>query len=215
MKSEKLEKIGREMVKCSFECPKINNDPSKGIIPRCLYYEKRAGSRGVIAVGLNPGKAKEKEKDFYKANNGTYNAFVEFFGREIVQKHKYYKETKKLLDLLGLNGPIVWTELVKCQCKGKNGDIAIQTFRTCINRYLKKEIELFPDFTIVAIGKTAFNFCAISFPQNFVIGIPHTSGSYGSFYRLLNKAKANPEKYKRKIAGQKDVNNNLNAIFLD
>ena len=110
------------------------------------------------------------------------------------------------------DGPILWTELVKCQCSDKNGVIPIQTMRTCINIYLKKEIELLPNYTIFGVGNSAFEFCALSFPHHFIIGVPHPTGSYGNFSRLSKNIDRNEQKYLDKISERKGSDGRYKAI---
>ena len=53
----------------------------------------------------------------------------------------------------GLDGPILWTELVKCQNNlPSTGTVPIETVRVCVNRYLVPELGIIPnDWPIVAL----------------------------------------------------------------
>ncbi len=206
-----VDSIGNKLVRCEFCCEAINNKPDKGIIPRCLIFEEKNSGNGAIIVGLNPGKAKQNEQEHYLKNKNTYKAVKDYWANNI-QHHQYYKKIRELLSCFGFNGSILWTELVKCECSGENGVIPIQTMRTCINEYLKKEIELFPDYTIFGVGNTAFEFCALSFPNHFIIGIPHPTGSFGNFTRLMNNIKENKQSYLDKIFDKKDRNKKHRAL---
>lgn len=210
-KKMKVNSIGDKLVRCKYCCEGITNKPSKGIVPRCLIFEGRIGKDGAIVVGLNPGKAKENEQSYYLKNNNTYNA-VEDYWENKIQHHQYYKKIRELLSKFGFEGSILWTELVKCECSGENGVIPIQTMRTCINTYLKSEIELFPDYTIFGVGNTAFEFCALSFPNHFIIGIPHPTGSFGNFTRLINNIQVDRQKYLDKLSNKKDRNERHRAL---
>jgi len=212
-----INQIGEELVGCNYKCEGIINEPVKGIIPRGLILENegRNGEKGVIVVGLNPGKSNKKgtnEKKLYLDNYCTYESTLKYW--RTVKNVVYFKRIRELIDLFGFDGPIIWTELVKCECKEGVRTIPIQTLRTCFNKYLKKEIKKYPNYTIIANGRESFRFCALSFPNNFIIGVPHSSGSYGDFVNLLKDVKKNTNKYMNIISKNKDKNNMIKALFL-
>lgn len=208
-----IDSLGKQLVSCPLKCDGIINSPEKGIIPRCLYMEERNGESGAIIVGLNPGRSKEKDQNYFLGRNNTYDVAKEIFFKYYFH-HPYYKRLREIVALLGFSGNILWTELVKCECSGENGVIPMQTMRICINRYLKKEIEMFPDYTLFAVGNRAFDICAVSFPQHFIVGIPHPTGSYGQFPNLKNSVEANAEKYIKILSEHNDKSGNYNAIKL-
>jgi hypothetical protein len=211
---EIVKEIGNEMVKCPFHCEGIINDPKSGIIPRCLFFEEREGKNGAIVVGLNPGHSTKEQREYAIKNNCSYDSTVEFWKNKY---WAYFKRTKELLDLLGFDGPIIWTELVKCECLEKQvfSDIPIQTKRTCIDKFLRKEVDRYPKYPIIAAGNEAFEFCSLSFPYNFIIGIPHPSPAHkNAFNDLLKDAKNNKQKYVQFISQQKDSNGYFRAINL-
>jgi len=210
-KKQKVKSIGNELVNCQNHCDGIQNNPEDGILRRCLIFEGRIGANGAIVVGLNPGKAKKSEQTFLLEHNNTYEA-VETYWTQKIKNFQYYKKIEELLAKLGFDGSILWTELVKCQCSEENGIIPIQTMRTCINTYLKREIELFPNYAIFGIGNQAFDFCSLSFPNHFIIGIPHPTGSYGNFSRLMKNIDKNKQKYIEKIADKRDKNDRYMAL---
>jgi len=203
--------LGEKLVNCDFTCEGIVNNPSEGIPPRCLIFEERPGKKGAIIVGLNPGKAKIKEKNYYIDKGASYQIIVDYWDVKI-SNLKYYSNLRALLNKFEIDGPILWSDLVKCQCSKKNGVIPIQTMRNCINKFLRKEIELFPDYTIVGVGNNAFEFCALSFPEHFVIGVPHPTGSYGNFSRLMKNIDKDRDKYLDILSNKFDKNEILNAI---
>jgi len=208
---QKVKFIGNELVNCQNHCNGVQNNPEEGILPRCLIFEERVGTNGAIVIGLNPGKAKKSEHAFLLEHNNTYEAVETYWTRKI-KNFQYYKKIRELLDKLGFNGSILWTELVKCQCSEENGIIPIQTMRTCINTYLKREIEVFPNYAIFGIGNQAFDFCSLSFPNHFIIGIPHPTGSYGTFSRLNQNIDRNKQSYIKKISKRKDNDGRYKAI---
>lgn len=187
----RIDQIGRELVNCQNCCKDIVNDPHKGVIPRCLYleYEKRRG-RGSIVVGLNPGRSDEKERNYYKEKGTTYNAVKDFFQKERAEKHLYYIRIRGFIDLIGLSGPILWSELVKCEKRQRRIELPLDTLRTCTGKFLKKELEVMPDdWPIIGVGREAYKACSYLFPDRTVIGIPHPTGSHGQFSSILTKNK--------------------------
>jgi hypothetical protein len=207
--------LGEKLVKCNLNCAGINNNHRKGVIPRCLFLEKRNGKNNCIIVGLNPGKSSKKERSFYIKNGISFNSLKEYFDNNI-KNLPYYKRTRELITKLGFNGDILWTELIKCEClKDKNiNDVPIQTFRCCINNFLKKEIDVFNENAIFALGNESFKFFALSFPNNFIIGLPHPTGSYGGFYKLRNKVLLNSNWFKKEISKKRDSSGCFKAIQL-
>lgn len=209
-----LEELGTELVKCSLDCDGITNNPAKGIIPRCLIFEKKNGKNQIVVVGLNPGRCKEKEKQYYLEKGVSYQSLQAYFFGSNLHERPYFKRTRDLVSLLGFHGDILWTDLVKCECSGKRGVLPVQTLRVCISGFLKREIDLFGAEVIFTLGNQAFNFCSLSFPGRFVVGLPHPTGSYGDFFRLRHKIEDNLQFYKGELEKRIDKNQNIRAIHL-
>lgn len=216
MKSESktmINKLGKKLVKCDLNCEGINNNPKLGIIPRCLIQEPRPGKNSCIVVGLNPGKCKDEEKKHYVKNGIKYASVLGYFFKEGLKDVHYYKETRKLITMLGFDGDILWTELIKCECSDKNIDIPIQTFKICINKFLLEEIKLFKCSTIFALGNVAFNYCALIFQNHFIVGLPHPK-SYGYFNELKKKVKSNKNRFTNIFKKSKDDDGKYITIHL-
>lgn len=194
--------IGSRMVKCKENCRGISCDLNNGRIPRCLYLDGDAGSFGFIVVGLNPGKAKDKEEEAYKnalkEGKDRYFVFTEYFRKHVLPS-KYYKNIREMLEIIQkrlhdkplrlTKMPILWTELVKCQSV-KNGSLNDNTLRMCLNKYLKEEIRLVPgEWIIIANGRKTYDVCVVVFENRVVIGIPHCTSSRGHFKKLVEKLK--------------------------
>jgi hypothetical protein len=209
-----LNKLGNKLVKCNLKCEGVNNNPKEGIIPRCLIPEKRKGVKKCIVVGLNPGKCKKDERQYYLSEGIKFTSLSNFFFGSKLKNRQYYKRTRDLLTGLGFDGNILWTDLAKCECLGKNGCLPVQTYRTCINRFLRKEIEVIKYKTIFALGNKAFEFCALSFPNHFVIGLPHPSGTYGEFAALKKKIASNKRRFINEVTKTNDNNGNPRAVHL-
>jgi len=174
-----------------FKYDDLECNLSEGIIPRGLIYEednRNINAVGCVMVGLNPGKATKKEQDFFKSEPLSYERFLLYWKENILQ-HPYYKRLRKLADELEFDGPILWTELVKCQGK-ENGQLTVQTIRDDINKYLFPELENIPaNWPLFGIGNQAFEILSYRFPDRLVLGIPHPTGSYGLFPKLFEGQK--------------------------
>ena len=172
-------------------------DLAKGIIPRGLIYEdenRDTNGLGCAMVGLNPGKASKKERAFFKSEPLSYERFC-LYWRENILQYPYYKRLRKLADEIELKGPILWTELVKCQSK-INGQLSVQTIRDDINKYLFKELEDIPDnWPLFGIGNKAFEILSFRFPNRLILGVPHPTGSYGLFPKLFENQKLRQDIY--------------------
>jgi hypothetical protein len=188
--SEVIGEIGHSMVRCTMNCLGIALNPAKGIIPRCLIFEQegRSTSMGCAIIGINPGKSRDRERRHYLDAGTTYEAVVEFWKAEISKK-KYHRQLRRLVDSLGFVGPILWTELAKCENRKDNQLPPLQTFRTCTHTYLSEELNhLPPDWPIIAVGREAYTALAYRYPTRIVIGVPHVGGSYGLFPELFKKS---------------------------
>ena len=208
-----LNDLGEILVKCNLRCEGINNKPKSGIIPRGLILEPREGTKSCVIVGLNPFEGKKDERNYYLEKGITYASIRGYFHDSNLKNKSYYKKTREMISLLGFDGDILWTDLVKCELVSKKGKLPVSTFRVCINRFLRKEIELFKNSTIIALGNDSFKFCALSFPNHFIIGLPHPNAR-GDFYDLKRKIDKNNRHFTHEISDIKDNNGNYKAIIL-
>ncbi len=194
-KRQKIIEIANQLVKCDYKCKGVINDKARGIVPRGLIYEYEGRENkkpGVIIIGINPGKSKQDERDFYQNNNQGHDSCYKIWKDHNFQ---YHKKTREILTELGFKGDIVWTDLAKCECNNRKG-VPLQTLRVCIDHFLEKEIRVIGrNFTIIALGNTAFNFCALRFPKRLVIGLPHPTGAWALFNKLRRDVKLNKLKY--------------------
>ncbi len=191
-RNQTLRRIGRKLTHdFAFyrRFKELRCDPGKGILPRGLVYEteQRNGSTGCVIVGLNPGVAEKEEKAVLR-KNPTYNSFLRFWQDHIADK-PYYARLRNAADALGLKGPILWTELVKCQ-SWDNGKVCVQTIRADVNRYLLREIDAVPlSWPLIGVGKKAYEILSYLYPKRVVIGIPHATGAYGGFAKIYDSRK--------------------------
>ncbi len=193
-----IQVIGQQLVTCTATCAGIQRDQQKGSLPRCLILELagRNGDRGCAAIGINPGRAREPEEVFYRRNGPTYEAVQEYWNLKITQL-PYYARLRCLLDQVGLTGPILWTELAKCQNKWRTPGLPpLATLRTCTGRFLTRELAVLPaGWPLVAIGMEAYKALAYLYPKRTVIGVPHPTRKYGyfTFTRLMPSSTVLPK----------------------
>ncbi|MFC0878039.1 uracil-DNA glycosylase family protein [Saccharicrinis sp. FJH2] len=183
----KVQTIGEQMVKCNINCKGICNEPSNGILPRCLFFDiKRDNkSKGCVIIGINPGQSGKEESKYYLQNNNSYYSQVELW-KSHVDKVNYYKFLTDFINTIGLKGPILWTELVKCQTKMGFPMPPLQTFRNCTYQYLSKELTVVPeDWPLIAIGREAHKALSYLYPTKSVLGVPHPTSSRGQFANLF------------------------------
>ena len=182
-----LNVIGEELVRCSRPCTGVHCSRRTGHIPRCLYFEVvgRRGRQGSIVVGLNPGGSSVFQRRYLLERGCTFAAVSSWFV-DHGMRYPYYAHLRRLLDCLGLDGPILWTELAHCENEAGVAQLPLQTFRTCTRAFLQRELALFPEaWPLVAVGTEAYKGLAYRFPERTVIGASHPTGSRGHFHSLF------------------------------
>ena len=183
-----LQRIGRQLVLCDVGCAGIRCDQSAGIPPRGLIFEfgGRASGRGSAVIGINPGHARPREIKSYLTNGTQYEVVLKYW-QDIITAFPYYTKIRRFLDQVGLRGPILWSELAKCEnAAGSLGLPPLKTLRTCTGRFLNRELELIPkSWPLIGLGGEAFKALAYLYPSRTVIGLPHPTGSYGHFSQLM------------------------------
>ena len=120
------------------------------------------------------------------ARANTYAAVLGWF-HERGLTHPYYARLRRLVGAIGFLGPILWTELAKCENnEATPGMLPLQTFRTCTSAFLQREVSVLPaDWVLIAVGAEAYKGLAYRFPERSVIGVPHPAGSHGHFRALF------------------------------
>ncbi len=184
---EDINAIGKEMVKCQEICQGIRRDQACGFFPRGLYLEtdhREENERGVVVIGINPGRSQRPERDYY-IENGNYAGIVNYWQEHLAENNFYFQEMRDFVNALGRLGPILWTEIIKCETASdiNTPDIPLQTYRTCIENYLRNEINHVPDnWLIITAGALAYNAAALSFPDRKILGAPHPR-AWGNYFR--------------------------------
>ena len=187
-----IEAIGRELVTCTRDCEGVSCNRKPGQIPRCLFLERGGSAKGgAIVVGVNPGRATEKERNYYVVRHSTYAATVEWFeneGNTHGREHPYYVHLRHLLRAIGLGGPIVWTELAKCESAKGVASVPLQTFRRCSGSFLQRELAIpqIQKWPLFGVGLEAFKALAYLFPRRTVIGchIQQAAGGTSRVYSI-------------------------------
>jgi len=196
--------IGEMAIACPLHCEGIVNDPSTGTLPRSLILELdgRSQEGGSAVLGINPGHGREVEKSYYLDHGNTYESLLQFWKIRQEKPHPYHLRTKRFLTDIGLDGPILWTELAKCESSALfRGMLPLQTIRTCIDRYLMQEIAPVPhEWPIVALGRKPFELSTMLFRDRRVLGIPHPTGSRGNFDHLLDEENRVAASVRAKVA---------------
>jgi len=200
--AEHIRQIGEQMVANYQPSPDVMLDKEQGIIPRCLIFEKDSRNphgQGSVVVGVNPGNGLwEEERQFYRECGCSYDAVVKFWPR-VGEYSRYYKLLTSFVNAAGLDGPILWTELVKCESK-KGTPLSIETIRQDINRYLFEELQAIPeDWPLIGVGRQAYEILAYQFSKRQVIGTPHPTSSHGQFAALFPSSKVIEANAKKKL----------------
>jgi hypothetical protein len=183
-----VDEIGQVMVSCDRHCEGIHRNPCAGILPRCLVLESQnwGSGRGCVILGLNPGQSRDQEHRYYGTHGATYKSVVKYW-QDFVRERKYYHSLRHLADQLGLSGPILWTELAKCEKDPDFVHVPLQTLRTCVSLYLRPELECTPNtWALLAAGREAFRAAAYLCPERAVLGVPHPMGAWGGFKQFEN-----------------------------
>lgn len=204
----KINKIGQQMVNCPLSCEGIENKKKEGIIPRGLFLETngRTGDNIIVIVGMNPGRMQKDDKEYKDTLKDvkSYKNYAKSFENKVLYKHPYFKKTREVLGILNFNGPILWTEIVKCQSE-ENGKLPYSTIRKCVHTFLKEEVKLIDDSIIMALGDKAYNTCLLIFPERKIIGCPHPSGANSGFHKFLNDLKDKKQSIVKSIDKLKDT----------
>ena len=183
--------IGERLVVCGENCAGIKRNQAEGILPRCLILEteRRKTSRGSIVCGINPAPAQLREVEFYRKNGALYQSLLLWWEEYKLKDIPYYARLRAFVSGLGFDGPILWTDIAKCQNESDDVKLSIkdhpQTFRRCSALFLTKEIEKCPqDWPIIAAGSEAYRALLYLCPNRALIGVPHPTGQYASTHFL-------------------------------
>lgn len=203
MLEKRINSIGGEMVACALSCEGVpcegvQHNRSQGILPRCLFLEQleeRAQQQGCVVVGINPGESTKKERDYFRQSGCSYKEVWGHFLNDFVRKkNTYYKRLREFVTEIGLAGPILWSDVAKCEKAPDTKEVPLQTLRTCASYFLRRELEAAPgDWPVIGVGKDAYKALAYLAPTRAVLGIPHPTGSRGHFAGLSRNGRLREE----------------------
>ena len=204
MLKEQIDSIGEEVVACALSCKGVpcegvQHNRSQGILPRCLFLEleeeREPQQQGCVVVGINPGESTEKERDYFRQSGCSYKEVREHFLNEFVRtENRYYGHLREFVTEIGLAGPILWSDVAKCEKAHDAKEVPLQTLRTCASYFLRRELEAAPgDWPVIGVGKDAYTALAYLAPTRAVLGIPHPTGSRGHFAGLSRNGRLREE----------------------
>ena len=200
--------IGKRMVACDQKCAGISCDQSNGMLPRCLILESvdQSSESGCVIVGLNPGHAKAAEIAYYKKVGATYEATVQYW-RDHITAWSYYKNLRRLMKSFNLNGPILWTELAKCENATGSKYQPLNALRVCAGKFLIDELkEIPPEWPLIGISRETYRALAYLYPDRTVIGVPHVTSAFGKqFSRLLELDSESKEVVRRALSSHGEL----------
>ena len=185
--TSEINTIGKRLIRCGKQCNGIVNKPEEGIFPHCLILEtdKRSRYNPCVIVGLNPGHASADERTYMNSNRG-YKSFISYW-KDKKYNHPYYKNLRDLAEIVSLTGPILWTEIVKCECNKDTIPVPMHTISSCMKEYLFEELKKVDEsWPLIGAGKKAYFALAYCYPGRTVIGVPHPTGSHGDFGSFIN-----------------------------
>lgn len=191
---QSIRTIGERLVACDANCAGIKKSARDGILPRCLIFEsdRRSSGRGSIVCGINPAPAPDHELRFYREHGISYASLLRYWEVGGLKNIPYYARLRAFVDGMGLDGPILWTDIAKCQ-NSDNEPLSLkqhpQTFRRCSSSFLGEELKLCPpDWPIIAAGREAYIALLYLCPDRPLIGVPHPTGQYANaqFLRLFD-----------------------------
>lgn len=180
--TERIMEVAHEMARCTAACDGVSNSPLSGCPPRGLLLETigRTGASGSIVSGQNPGLVGDVEKRHYLTEGAGYKQQLAAW-ENIVRDVRYFTRLRQLLGCLGLDGPILWTDVAKCE--GKNPPQ--ETLMTCSQRFLSRELAVTPSgWPVIAAGSRAFQALGYMAGVRPVVGFPHPTGSHAA-HRFL------------------------------
>lgn len=196
-----VRKIGRELVMCDAPCERVCRNQADGVLPRGLILEEdgRTDGIGCMVIGINPGRASVEERKFYRSQGSTYESVVAWWASEIRSTHPYYTRLRGFLDQVKLTGPILWTEVAKCENDpAVRGVLSPLTLDARMGRFLDRELSELPlKWPLIAVGKATFRALVFRRLDRTVIGVPHPTGSRGHFHRLIPAGVLEPSVQRR------------------
>lgn len=190
-----IEDLAQGISTCQIRCAGIACDAVGGRPPRGLLLEERgrSGRRRVVVVGLNPGRARASERALLRGQARPYPIWRQYWEEHHRDHHPYFTGVRALLDQAGESGPILWTDVAKCESATGAPAPPIETLSVCAQRYLQYELFLVPDWPLLALGRATYAALLFAFPARAILGVPHPSGAGPNFRRLFQGRLLKPQ----------------------
>ena len=162
-----------EVTSCPLHCAGITNNRRDGIIPRSFFWGEASSSVSLLVVSKNPGNGPTWESDLYVRTPDEELVSVHlgvvsdlFNGIRSLPSRYHDNLVRRVAAVLGIAAKpaevfryAAMTALAKCQSSGQTtSTIPGQTFSTCAERYLFREIALFKPVYLLALGNETYNF---------------------------------------------------------
>ena len=190
---EQLRVLSEEVFQCTRSCAGITCDGATGMRPRGPLVEAGAGDAGVVIVGLNPGQPDATERSVLTrlSSHADYEAWS---NEHNFQTSAYWNRLRRFARDLGIHGPIVWSNVAKCESRVARTGVPLETQRSCAQTFLTRELSLIPrQWPIVAAGRDAYVALTYLALERPIIGVPHPTGASPQFHRLLMKESRAPK----------------------
>ena len=182
--------IRNDVFACTRRCNGVACVPDLGIRPRGPLIESGdRASVGALIVGLNPGGSDDLEREVLRRPTHATEWESWIHGR--TERNLYLERLRRFAHAIGVRGPIIWSNVAKCECAPGRRGLSLLTQRDCAHRFLVRELDVVPKtWVAIAAGQDAFQALAFLSLNRVVLGIPHPTGAHPAFSRLWNPDKS-------------------------
>ncbi|MDH6165546.1 hypothetical protein M2282_000674 [Variovorax boronicumulans] len=178
---QRIGQIAEELSRCNRACSGVRS--SEGCPPRGLILQHEDvldTARGVIVVGQNPGFAARWEQKLYGQHGAGY-VQQRMAWQSGVKNVPYFTMLKRLLDILNVRGPVLWTDVAKCEGRSPPEE----TRMICSQKFMSREFAAAPqEWPVIAAGRDAYAASGYMAALRTVIGFYHPTGRNGQQFRL-------------------------------
>jgi uracil-DNA glycosylase len=184
---QQLRVLSEEVFQCTRGCAGISCDGANGMRPRGPRVEGGTGEAGVIIVGLNPGQPDANERGVLTrlSSHADYEAWSNAHN---FQTNAYWNRLRGFARDIGFRGPIVWSNVAKCESAVARTGVPLETQRRCAQTFLTRELSLTPtQWPVIAAGRDAYVALTYLALERPIVGVPHPTGASPQFHRLLSK----------------------------
>ena len=183
-----LSQIGERVHACTLSCAGVRCEPTLGIRPRGPLLSRAASEMpGLLIVGMNPGRAEPREVEQLRLHetHAAWNAWAQ--QQHLSGDNRYVDRLQRLVAALDVKGPVVWSNVAKCETTENARGVPLDTLRVCASRFLALELAAVPaDWQIIAAGRDAFVALSYLAVHRSILGVPHPTGAYPAYRRLFD-----------------------------